>query len=486
MKLIKNLPIATKLLLACLIASTFTVALGGFSLYRLVASEHQVQSLLTNWVPAVQKLMNMRTALSEYRIYQIQLVGAGNDAQLRDDYIARLGKTRTQFDDAFAAYRSTARGEEEAQLSAAVDAQRRNYFALDDALREHVENRRFKEAAALLNGELKAARRATAEAIDKDLDFNSAALDALGVQSSAGLQRSVVMIAVGVIAVLMLSIGGGWLISRSITRPLRQAVAAARAVAEGDFDVQVRADSRDEAGQLLEAMRSMAEMLRRFSAAQQEMARQHELGDLDYRMDAQAFPGTYAQIATQLNELVAAHIAVKLRLAEVISRYAVGDLSVDMDRLPGKKAVLTQAMDTAKQNLRSINEQIKLLTAAAARGDFSVRGDAERFQFEFRNMIVDLNRLMDVSDGSLREVEAVLGALAEGDLNRTIEQDFEGAFARMKDSANATVRQLAQIVQQIQQAAAAINTAAREIAAGNSDLSSRTEQQAASLEETAS
>ncbi|MFL7976703.1 methyl-accepting chemotaxis protein, partial [Xanthomonas vasicola] len=55
----------------------------------------------------------------------------------------------------------------------------------------------------------------------------------------------------------------------------------------------------------------------------------------------------------------------------------------------------------------------------------------------------------------------------------------------MRDDANATTEQLSGIVGRIQHATFSINTAASEIAAGNNDLSQRTEQQAANLEETA-
>ena len=58
------------------------------------------------------------------------------------------------------------------------------------------------------------------------------------------------------------------------------------------------------------------------------------------------------------NALVAAHVAVKMQLIDVMRHYAVGDLSVDMERLPGEKAVLTQTMDAVKASLSAINDEI--------------------------------------------------------------------------------------------------------------------------------
>ncbi|HZX32505.1 MAG TPA: methyl-accepting chemotaxis protein [Rhodocyclaceae bacterium] len=52
-----------------------------------------------------------------------------------------------------------------------------------------------------------------------------------------------------------------WWVTRSITRPVNQAVAAANALARGDLTVRVSADSRDEIGQLMAALQAMIEKL---------------------------------------------------------------------------------------------------------------------------------------------------------------------------------------------------------------------------------
>ena len=93
--------------------------------------------------------------------------------------------------------------------------------------------------------------------------------------------------------------------------------------------------------------------------------------------------------------------------------------------------------------------------------------------------------MREPTDGNLAEVSELLQAIARVDLTARMEGDVHGVFARMRDDANATVAQLTDIVGRIQDASTSINTAAGEIASGNSDLSRRTEQPAANLEETA-
>ncbi|EOW2136356.1 methyl-accepting chemotaxis protein [Stenotrophomonas sp. GD03908] len=284
---------------------------------------------------------------------------------------------------------------------------------------------------------------------------------------------------------LVLGSLAAWAITRSLTRPLEGAVKLADGIANGRLDNSIDASGNDEVTQLLRSMQRMQAQLQSVMAAQGELARQHDAGSLSYRMDESAFPGDYGRMVHETNALVGSHVQVQNRLIEVMKHYARGDLSVDMDPLPGEKAAITQAMDETKTSLSAINSEIRRLATAAAAGDFSLRGDEDRFAYDFRDMVAGLNRLMQTTDENLVQVSTLLQAISRGDLTVRMQGDFHGVFARMRDDCNATVDQLKQIVGRIQSSASSINLAAGEIASGNTDLSRRTEQQAANLEETA-
>ncbi|RKR06845.1 methyl-accepting chemotaxis sensory transducer with Cache sensor [Kushneria sinocarnis] len=86
--------------------------------------------------------------------------------------------------------------------------------------------------------------------------------------------------------------------------------------------------------------------------------------------------------------------------------------------------------------------------------------------------------------GEPAEATAVVGRIAEGDLSQPVpvhgndERSLMHAIERMRV-------ELGETIAVIRRSSESIDVGAREIAAGNTDLSSRTEQQAASLEETA-
>jgi len=131
-------------------------------------------------------------------------------------------------------------------------------------------------------------------------------------------------------------------------------------------------------------------------------------------------------------------------------------------------------------------QEVTALVDAAQRGDFSQRLSLENKQGFFKPLAEGLNTLSNVTATGLSDVARVLRALAEGDLTHTIDANYAGIFGQLKDDTNTTVARLREVIHNIKESSELINIASKEIAAGNLDLSARTEQQASSLEETSS
>ena len=307
------------------------------------------------------------------------------------------------------------------------------------------------------------------------IDDVNKALFALGVKFSL----------VAVIVLLLL-----WAASRTVARsvggPIRETVSFAGALAKGKMDALVKNRTGGEVGELQGALEAIRTTLNTFIDAQGELARQHEAGFISQTIPAEQFEGAFRKVAEEVNALVQSHIAVKMRLVQVAGRYAVGDFSVDMDRLPNEKAVLTETMDRVKANLQAMSNEILSLVVAAKEGKLDRRGDVARFEFGYRQMVEGINQTLDAIVAPVGDVSRVLSALARGDLTAHIDNKYPGAFHTLVTDANSSVLQLTTIINGIKTSVDSITTAAAEIASGNADLSARTEQQAANLEETAS
>ncbi|MFC6839212.1 methyl-accepting chemotaxis protein [Xanthomonas theicola] len=485
MNFFKQLKIRDKLIFAFILITLLTVMLGTFTYSRTTLSVNELRRIRVDWVPVAQALVEVRAQLGEFRTYELEQMAQANDAEAVADYGKRMLKVRAEMAKNQAIIEKMTLGPEQAQMYAGVKEKLEAYLHTNTLMGDALRTGDIAGAQAVSDTRSRPLRRELFERIVALTAYNLVQLNREMDRTSAQLSQTKVLILALLGLTILAAAGVGWLISRGIVQQLDAARQLSQAIARGELDSVARPRSNDEVGQLMGDMLDMRNRIRQVIEAQNEMALRHEQGTISYRMDEAAFPGDYGRMVRGSNALVAAHIAVKMRLVQIVQRYAVGDLSEDMERLPGEKAVVTEAVDTVKTNLLAMSRQLKHLAESAAAGDFSARGDADRFQYDFRAMVQDLNAMMQVSDRNLGELSTLLQAIAAGDLTARMHGQFQGVFASMREDANASAGQLAAIVGRIQNVALSIDQASGEIAAGNDDLSRRTEQQAASLEETA-
>jgi len=484
MKWFHDLPIARKLAVGFTLTTLMTVVLGAFALVRLSEANAQLSAMASNDIPSVQYLGEVRSQLGEFRTYELAQLSMLDQPEKVADYNKRMDDTAAVVREQLAAYAKLPAGAKERELYRAVQADIDGYFAANAKLREAATAGDGVVARQISDDQSRPLRRKAFEDLKALGAYSSSLMQGKIDNANTTHRNSMLAIIAAVVLLVVVAATLAVVISRAVVGPLGKAVNAIQAVARGDLSITTQSTGKDEAGHMLAATTEMTAMLRRFSEQTQLMAQMHAGPDISHRIP-EDFPGVYGQLASGINTVIFEHLDAIRDAIDVLNQYAIGNLAPDARRLPGSRAILHESMDAAKASLLAINTQIQQLASAAAAGDFSQRGDAQRFDHDFRVMIEQLNSMMQVADGNLGQLSQLLQSIAAGDLTARMDGQFNGVFARMRDDANTTVAQLTQIVGQIQASASSITLAAGEIASGNSDLSRRTEQQAANLEETA-
>jgi len=105
---------------------------------------------------------------------------------------------------------------------------------------------------------------------------------------------------------------------------------------------------------------------------------------------------------------------------------------------------------------------------------------------DFAELGNSINQFVSDIKAIISRISDVMSAMSAGDLTQRLTENYEGEFAVLGDAINSFSEEISGTIRSINDAVDTINTASSEIATGNADLSSRTEQQASSLEETAS
>ena len=170
--------------------------------------------------------------------------------------------------------------------------------------------------------------------------------------------------------------------------------------------------------------------------------------------------------------------------ADLLKRIANGDLSGDVTLRRGDNDSMLHAVGQMVAKLRQVIAGQRAVVEAANRGEFGVRVDTAGMQGFQKEMGDGLNQLVTTTGASIDDVVRVMSALAEGDLTKRIDKDYQGAFAKLKDDSNGTMDRLAQVVGDVNGSAQSLASASEEVSATAQALSQSASEQAAGVEET--
>lgn len=330
------------------------------------------------------------------------------------------------------------------------------------------------------------------------------------------------------VIIITLIISGGALIlfSRRLTHALKQAVNVANNISSGNLNNIIKAKNHSETGQLLDALSRMQTQLRtqieterriteeaqRINCALDNVTTSVLIADNDYKViylnhaarnlfhnEAKAFSAELTQFDP--NKILNNSINVLYKEPEK-HRHLLTNLTssqhaqLDLDSLKIEYYV-TPVIDSQGKRLGIVKEfrnrteevatekEINDVIQSASQGNFEKRVVLENKCGFFHSFSQSLNQILDYNSLAIRDTMQMFAALAQGDLTRNIETNYQGDFEQLKHDANHTVQRLTEIMGAIQQAAESVRQAADEIAQGNLSLSQRTEEQAAALEQTA-
>ncbi|CAK0739181.1 methyl-accepting chemotaxis protein I, serine sensor receptor [Gammaproteobacteria bacterium] len=317
------------------------------------------------------------------------------------------------------------------------------------------------------------------------LQLNAGKTDFEREQSYYGTTRTIVVTVV--VVGLLLAAGIGFLLIRGISRSLYITIDIANRIAAGDLSRPIVIRQHDEIGDLLGAMKLMQDnLLRMVTEIENIVDAAANQGNFSLKMDLNGKTGYTKTLSELLNQLSTTTESGLKDVARVVQALANGDLSQNITKdYPGLFKEASLGVNRTVAALNEIVNDIQFIVLSAGQGDFSVRLDLAGKQGYHKILSELLNQFSDITEKGLLDIIRVANAMAHGDLTETIYKDYPGLFDQTKQAINTTVENLRKLILEIRETIEATNTAAKEIAIGNEDLSQRTEEQASSLEEIA-
>jgi len=246
------------------------------------------------------------------------------------------------------------------------------------------------------------------------------------------------------------------LISNSITKPINEVVTALGEVANGNLDINLNVSHGDETGTLAESAQNLAGTLYSLVSDMDYMSDEHDRGEIDVLIDASKYSGAYNTVADKINYMVVQHIKTKKKVVGVFNAIAEGNFETNLEKLPGKQAFLNEAVDTMRDQLMKISNEVNEMIHDAVNGRLSLRIDENRYIGGWREIMMGLNKVSDAIAIPITEIDAVMIKLSQGEFDTKVSGDYKGDFKSIQLSINRTIDSLSKYISEVSEVLAAI------------------------------
>ncbi|NEX59838.1 HAMP domain-containing protein [Noviherbaspirillum sp. 17J57-3] len=332
------------------------------------------------------------------------------------------------------------------------------------------------------------------ERLDAFIKYEDQQMAEAGADAEAAAQRTEWFILSLAAAAVGLSVLVGFLTTRRITRPLNEAVRIAKCVSDGDLTSRIEVKTKDETGELMEALRYMNESLSRIvgevrggtetiASASREIASGNQDFSAHTQTQAGALQDTAASMsvltetvkknaenARQANQLAESASSVAVRSGEVVSR--VVETMAGIDDASKKIVDIIGVIDgiAFQTNILALNAAVE-----AARAGEQGRG--------FAVVAAEVRNLAQRSAAAAKEIKTLIG-----DSVRKVSEGstlVNEAGATM-DEVVASVKRVTDIMNEITAASQEQSTGIEHVSTSIGEMDSMTQQNAALVEEAAS
>lgn len=214
------------------------------------------KDITTNWMPSIEQTNNMNARAGDLRVLEFQHV-LNTDKREMEDIEKQMATALGAFEKAHQTYIPLISSPDEKAIYEAMAAEWKQFLQLHEQMLAQSRKNESDSAKAILDGDSKKFYDSATDKIQQLVDLNQkGGYDSAAASTQTFTGARLTMSISGLVSVLLTAIAA-WILIRSITAPLKEALAVAEAVAAGDLTGPIVVRSKDETGLLLGALQRM-------------------------------------------------------------------------------------------------------------------------------------------------------------------------------------------------------------------------------------
>ncbi|KAF7329227.1 hypothetical protein MKEN_00183400 [Mycena kentingensis (nom. inval.)] len=247
----------------------------------------------------------------------------------------------------------------------------------------------------------------------------------------------------------------------NLTLQVREISEVTKAVALGDLTKTVEVDV---AGEMLDLKITINEMVAQLDTFSEEVTKlaldvgTH--GQLGGQAKVDGVQGTWKDLTTNVNKM-ASNLTLQVRaISDVTKAVASGDLTrtVDVDVNGEMLALKNTINDMVGQLSTFASEVTRVALEVGTDGQLGGQAKVEGVQGTWRDLTDNVNRMASNLTLQVRSISEVTKAVANGDLNKTINVDVAGEMLELKDTINEMVARLSNFSREVTKLALNVGT----------------------------
>lgn len=302
--------------------------------------------------------------------------------------------------------------------------------------------------------------------------------------ATAPIKQIQLFIAALVVLGIMFNLLFAWYVATSFSRPIiLLSKTFKRITAEGNFSLRSPVMRRtDEIGEMGQAINQHLKNLQQSIDEANSVVGHIAHGHFDQRIKAPYF-GDLDKLKQGINASADSVASTMQALDDVMQAISQGNFSY---RLPGVEMAgeFHQILNQTMHTMHAAIDEISQVMEAAALGDFSQRVNLP-LDGDMAGLKDSINSSIQAINEALTETADIAQSMAFGNLTKRIEGCFDGRLEDLKNALNSSVDNMENTVGAVLLASNSVAENSAEITRGTEQLSTRTQAQTNSLEETA-